>query len=98
MFCRILGWKAKGLVGLFGLFMLGMAAVAALVAFVVVVLAALAAIASVAAAIVGYVKRETWTLPAYRWARDKSGGWGFTPWSGGAGEPGTGAPAGEGTS
>jgi disulfide bond formation protein DsbB len=100
MFCRnILRWKGKGLIGLL---MMGMAAIAALVAFVIVVLVALAALASATAAVIAYLKRESWTMPAYRWARDTSGGWSFTPWSGATGDAGeqvTGpAPSEEGAS
>jgi hypothetical protein len=75
--------------GLLGLFLAGLAAVALIVAFVVVLMAGLAAIAAVATAIVAYFKREKWTLPAYRWTRDRTGRWSVTPWSGGdAGEAG----------
>ena len=31
--------------------------------------------ASVAAGLLAYPKREEWTKPAYRWARDRSGRW-----------------------
>jgi hypothetical protein len=82
-FGRLFGFK-----GLAGLFMMAVAAMAAIVALVVVVMAALAAIAAAAAALVAYLKRETWTLPAYRWARDRSGRWSATPWSSREGEPG----------
>ena len=52
------------------------------VAFVMAVLATLAAVAAVvAAAVTAYVKRDTWTLPAYRWGRDRTGRWRVTPWS-----------------
>jgi hypothetical protein len=56
--------------GLVGMTMMAVAALAAIVALMVVV-----------AAIVAYLKRETWTLPAYRQARDRTGEWGVTPWS-----------------
>jgi hypothetical protein len=67
------GGAAGGLLGL-------MALAAAAVAFIVFLMAALAAIVAVAAAVIAYVKRETWTRPAYHWARDKSGRWSKTPW------------------
>jgi hypothetical protein len=51
------------------------------VAFVMVVLASLMAFAAVVAAVTAYVKRDTWTLPAYRWGRDRSGRWRVTPWA-----------------
>ena len=35
----------------------------------------------VAAALLAYLKREQWTKPAYRWARDTSGRWSATPWT-----------------
>jgi len=56
--------------GAIGMLMMAMAALAAIVALMVV-----------AAAIVAYLKRETWTVPAYRQARDRTGQWGVTPWS-----------------
>jgi hypothetical protein len=56
--------------GLIGTMMVVMAALAAIAAFLVVV-----------AAVVAYLKRETWTAPAYRKARDRTGEWGVTPWS-----------------
>ena len=34
-------------------------------------------------AVTAYVKREDWTLPAYRWTRNRTGRWRVTPWSGG---------------
>jgi hypothetical protein len=71
--------------GLLGLMMAGLAAMAAIAAFIVVVAAALGAVAVVAAALVAYLKRETWTRPAYEWTRDRAGRWRVTPWS--AGEP-----------
>jgi len=52
------------------------------VAFVMVVLASLTAFAAVVvAAVTAYVKRDTWTLPAYRWGRDRTGRWRLTPWA-----------------
>ena len=63
---------------LLGLLTAASAAVAALVAAVVFVFSGLAAIAAI---IVAWVKREEWTLPAYRWSRDKTGRWSMTPWS-----------------
>jgi hypothetical protein len=53
----------------------------ALAKFIVVLLAALVGFAVVAAALVAYLKREQWTKPAYRWARDTSGRWSVTPWT-----------------
>jgi hypothetical protein len=35
----------------------------------------------VAAGLLAYLKREQWTKPAYRWARDTSGRWRMTPWT-----------------
>jgi hypothetical protein len=52
----------------------------ALVKAVVVLSAALAGLFAVGA-VVAYLKREQWTKPAYRWARDASGRWSFTPWA-----------------
>jgi hypothetical protein len=66
-------------------------AAVAVLKFVAVVLAVLVGLVVVAAAVVAYLKREQWTKPAYRWARDKSGRWGMTPWTPaepGAAEPG----------
>ncbi len=54
-----------------------------MIAFIVFVMVALAALAAVASAVIAYLKRDTWTKPAYRWARDKSGRWSRTPWSAG---------------
>ena len=48
---------------------------------VVVVLSATLAGLSVVTAVVAYLKREQWTKPAYRWARDRSGRWNITPWT-----------------
>jgi hypothetical protein len=87
------GGAAGGLVAL-------MAMVAAVIAFIVFVIVALTALAAVAAAAVAYLKRDTWTkpaykwtkdksgkvvTPAYRWARDTSGRWNRVPWSAGNG-------------
>ena len=63
-----------------------------MMAVTVAALAALVALVVVAAAIVAYLKRETWTLPAYRKARDRTGEWSVTPWS--AGPPVGGSDAG----
>jgi hypothetical protein len=50
-------------------------------------------LAAIAAAVVAYVKRETWALPAYRKAREGTGKWGVTPWtSGNAGQEEAEAP------
>jgi len=67
-----------------GLFVLMAGLVMALIAFVVFVFAVLAMLAAVGSAVTAYVKRDTWTKPAFRWARDKSGRWSMTPWSSGA--------------
>jgi phage shock protein PspC (stress-responsive transcriptional regulator) len=71
-----------------------LALVTAFVAFIAFVMVALAALVAVASAVVAYLKRDTWTLPAYRWTRDKCGRWCRTPWSAddGAG-PASAAPA-----
>jgi hypothetical protein len=62
---------------------------ATLVTIVTIVLVAVALVAliplGIALAAVLYVKRDAWTLPAYRWARDQSGRLGFTSWSSGDG-------------
>ena len=67
--------------GLAGLLLVAAAVVAAIAALVIIVMTAMAAIAAVAAALVAYFKREKWTLPAYRWAREQTGKRGFVPWS-----------------
>lgn len=62
----------------------------AVVKVVVVVFAALAGFVVVAVGMMAYLKREQWTKPAYRWARDQSGRWNMTPWTpadSGAAEP-----------
>jgi len=69
--------------GLFGLMFGFLAGVAAMVAVLVAVLAVLTGFAALVAAATAYVKRETWTKPAYRWTRDRTGRWRFTPWTGG---------------
>ena len=55
-------------------------------AMMIMFLAFLAFLASaltvVAAAVTAFVKREDWTLPAYRWSRNRTGRWRVTPWSG----------------
>jgi hypothetical protein len=55
-------------------------AVVAIVKVTVVLLAALFGF-TVVAAVAAYLKREQWTKPAYRWARDTSGRWSATPWT-----------------
>jgi phage shock protein PspC (stress-responsive transcriptional regulator) len=86
-----------------------MALGAAVVAFIVFLMVVLVALAAVASAVVAYLKRDAWTLPAYRWARDKgsrvsspaynwvrdkSGRWNRTPWATGNGAgPESAAPA-----
>jgi hypothetical protein len=69
--------------GLFTLMAMVAAVIAAVIALVVFVVVALAALVAVASAAIAYFKRDTWTKPAYRWARDKSGRWSRTPWSAG---------------
>jgi hypothetical protein len=69
--------------GLFGLAFGFMAGVAAMVAVIVAVLAVLTGFAALITAATAYWKRESWTKPAYRWTRDRTGRWRFTPWSGG---------------
>ena len=69
--------KVGGALG--GLFTL-MALVTAVIAFIVFVMVALVALAAVASAVLAYLKRDTWTKPAYRWARDTSDRWSKTPW------------------
>ena len=56
------------------------AAAVAVVRFIVILFVELVALAVVAAGVVAYLKREQWTKPAYRWARDTSGRWSLTPW------------------
>jgi hypothetical protein len=48
--------------------------------FIVALFAALVGF-SVVVAVAAYLKREQWTKPAYRWARDTSGRWSVTPWT-----------------
>ena len=50
-------------------------------AMMVMFMAFLASALTVVAAVTAYVKREDWTLPAYRWTRDRTGRWRATPWS-----------------
>jgi hypothetical protein len=65
--------------------LLPLMALMAAVGMLLAVIAAAAAVAAIftgaVAAIVAYVKREDWTLPAFRWARDRTGRWSMTPWS-----------------
>ena len=53
-------------------------AVTMMIMFLVVLTSTLAAVAAIATAV---MKREDWTLPAYRWARDRTGRWSVTPWA-----------------
>ncbi|MGZ4199850.1 MAG: hypothetical protein ACXVP1_06650 [Thermoleophilia bacterium] len=53
----------------------------ALAKVVVAVMAAFVGFAVVAVTLAAYLKREQWTKPAYRWARDTSGRWNRTPWT-----------------
>jgi hypothetical protein len=57
------------------------AVISAIAKVAVVLLAALAGFVTVAAGLLAYLKREEWTKPAYRWARDTSGRWSVTPWT-----------------
>ena len=72
--CRAKGHR-NGRGGPVGLMMTGVAALTAVVAFIIVAVVALAAVAVAAVAAVAYLKREAWTLPAYRWVRDQAGRW-----------------------
>jgi hypothetical protein len=56
------------------------AAAVAVVRFMVILFVELVGLAVVAAGVVAYLKREQWTRPAYKWARDRSGHWSLTPW------------------
>jgi hypothetical protein len=51
-------------------------------AMMVMFMAFLASALTAVAAVTAYVKREDWTLPAFRWTRDRTGRWRVTPWSG----------------
>jgi len=60
--------------------------VGAIVALIVIVKLTVVLLATlvgftVVAALLAYLKREQWTKPAYRWARDNSGRWSATPWT-----------------
>ena len=58
-------------------------AIVTAVAMMIMFMAFLASALTVVAAVVtAYVKREDWTLPAYRWSRNRTGRWRVTPWSG----------------
>ena len=52
-----------------------------LVVATVVIVAILTWAAAIAAAVTAYVKREQWTLPAYRWMKDRSGRLRDAPWT-----------------
>ena len=56
-------------------------AAVAVARFMVILFVELAGLVVVVAAVVAYLKREQWTKPAYRWARDQSGRWKATPWA-----------------
>jgi hypothetical protein len=75
----------KPLCAFIRILLLPLKALVAVLAVLFVVMAAVAAIAAIftgaAAAVVAYIKREEWTLPAFRWARDRTGRWSVTPWS-----------------
>jgi hypothetical protein len=62
-----------------GALLAALVAIVAVVKFTVILLAAIMGIAVVAAGLLAYLKREQWTKPAYRWARDTSGRWSATP-------------------
>lgn len=70
-FVRILMLPLKALVAVLAVFFAVMAAAAAIIAI----------FTGAVAAVVAYIKREEWTLPAFRWARDRTGRWSVTPWS-----------------
>jgi len=74
-------WLGRLISGLVGAVVAVVVTVVAIVALVAVVFAAFAALAAVIGGILAWFKRETWTKPAYRWVRDKSGQWRYTPWS-----------------
>ena len=63
-----------------GLLVGAIVALIAIVKLTVVLLAALLG-STVVAALLAYLKREQWTKPACRWARDTSGRWSATPWT-----------------
>ena len=56
-------------------------AVLMVIAFVVFIMGVLAWLAAIAVAVTAYMKREDWTLPAYRWTKDRTGRWRVTPWT-----------------
>jgi hypothetical protein len=57
-------------------------AIVTAVAMMIMFMAFLAwALTVVAAVVTAYVKREDWTLPAYRWSRNRTGRWRVTPWA-----------------
>ena len=74
-------WLGRLISGLLGAAVAVVVTVVAIIAFIAVIVAAFAALAAVVGGILAWFKRETWTKPAYRWARDKSGQWRYTPWN-----------------
>jgi hypothetical protein len=56
-------------------------AIVTAIAMMVMFMAFLGSALTVVAAATAYVKREDWTLPAYRWTRNRTGRWRVTPWS-----------------
>jgi hypothetical protein len=58
-------------------------AIVTAVAMIVIFMAFLGSALTAVAAVTAYVKREDWTLPAYRWTRNRTGRWRVTPWSAG---------------
>ena len=62
-------------------------AIVTAVAMMAMFVAFLGGLALTGAAITAFVKREDWTFPAYRWARDRTGRWRMTPWSSDGREP-----------
>jgi hypothetical protein len=58
-------------------------AIVTAVAMLVMFMAFLGSALTLVAAVTAYVKREDWTLPAYRWTRGRTGRWRVTPWSSG---------------
>lgn len=71
VFIRILLLPLKALVAVLAVLFAVMAAVAAIIAI----------LTGAVATVVAYIKRDEWTLPAFRWARDRTGRWSITPWS-----------------
>jgi len=69
-------WLGRFVSGLVG----AAVALVAVFAFIAVVVGAFVALVAVVGGILAWFKREQWTKPAYRYARDRSGQWRYTPW------------------